>query len=124
MIKDVKLKVVGVTFKNEEDGTKRQDILDAIVDTKELLGGFIRVKLVREPFNAYDKNAVAVVTEDPLTSFDEVGKKLGYIGRDYAEILAPMMDEGKLFNVKISECAMYKNRYFCEILLNEVELHD
>lgn len=103
MIKNVKLKVVGVTFVNE-DGTSRQDII------KELKNGN-NVTLRREPTNRYDTNAVAVFTE-----YGQVG----YIGKDYSSILAPMMDAGTQLEAKIDETGEYKGKYYLSIVINEV----
>lgn len=103
MIKNVKLKVVGVTFTNE-DGTSRQGIIRELCDHDE-------ITLRREPTNRYDTNAIAV--------FTEIGQ-VGYIGKDYATILAPMMDAGTQFKVTIAETDEYKGNYYLHIIINEI----
>jgi hypothetical protein len=104
ILKNVKLKAVGVTFVNE-DGTSRQDIIGRLDEHAVIF-------LVREPENKFDKNAVKVVT-----LFGQVG----YIGRDYAEILAEMMDGGRKFSATVAEVDEYKGTNYLHVLVNEVE---
>lgn len=51
--------------------------------------------LEREPSNAFDRNAVKVVTKD--------GKLLGYLNRGLASEIAPLMDSGKRFSCLIKD---------------------
>lgn len=44
-----------------------------------------RVVLRRDPYNAYDENAIKVLAS---------GRQIGFISRDEAETLAPAMDQG------------------------------
>lgn len=53
-----------------------------------------RVELEREPHNQYDKNAIQVVAH---------GEHIGYIQRDLAALIAPMMDTGKEPHAKVIE---------------------
>lgn len=71
------LGVRGESFKNP-DGTDRQAI---IANCRE--GDSAR--LVREPKNRYDSNAIAVHV---------AGGQIGNIAKEKAEILAPLMDDG------------------------------
>jgi hypothetical protein len=103
MIKNVKLKVVGVTFANE-NGINRQDIIKGLNIGDKII-------IHREPTNRYDTNAIAVFSENG---------QIGYVGKDYASILAPMMDVGTQFDVKISDCGEYKNKYYASIIINEI----
>lgn len=103
MIKNVKLKVVGVTFTNE-DGVSRQNIIAGLKDNSMII-------LRREPTNRYDTNAVAVFTEDG---------QVGYISKDYSSILAPMMDAGTQLEAKIGEHGKFKDNYYINIIINEV----
>ena len=99
MIKNVKLKVVGVTFEGRQE-TIKQLTKDDIITIR------------REPTNRFDTNAIAVWS----------GKgQVGYIGKDYAIILAPMMDAGTKFEVTIAELNEYKNTHYIHILINEVD---
>lgn len=107
MIKNVKLKVVGVTFTNE-DGISRQDII------KELCSND-KITIRREPTNKFDTNAIAVWSEKG---------QVGYIGKDYASIISPMMDGGAQFNVTIADIDEYKNTHYLHILLNEIGTKD
>lgn len=104
MIKNVKLKVVGVTFTNE-DGIDRQFTISK-------LNKGDNITLRREPHNKYDVNAIAV--------WSDIGQ-VGYIAKDYSSIIAPMMDNGIEFKVDIAELDMYKNNYYMHITINEVD---
>ena len=98
MIKNVKLKVVGVTFEGRQEIIKQLNKDDVIT-------------IRREPTNKFDKNAIMVVSEKG---------QVGYIGKDYATILAPMMDGGTQFEAKIAELDVYKNTHYIHIMINEV----
>lgn len=101
-ISNVALKVVGVTFAND-DGTNRQQIIGAM--TKDA-----PVMLKREPHNLHDTNAIAVSSIDG---------QVGYIGKDYAKILAPLMDAGARFKARVSEVSTYKNTNYLHIIVDE-----
>ena len=106
-IANVDLKVVGVTFKNE-DGSSRKD---KIIEMSQYKDKAV-IQLEREPQNPYDPNAIKVLAD---------GKQIGYIGRDFSGILAPMMDnEFRRFTAKVKDCGEYKNRPYCEITINEL----
>ncbi len=75
-------KIAGVTF----DG--RQDIL------VNLEAG-TRLDLIREPDNPHDENAIRID--------DENGNNLGYIKAAMAKHLAPVMDSGCEYKVKVTE---------------------
>lgn len=64
-------KVVGVTFENRQEVVARLQMGD-------------RVWLEREPFNAYDTNAIRVLRNN--------GEQIGYINRHLAHSIAPVMD--------------------------------
>lgn len=106
-IKNVSLKVVGVTF-NNDDGTSRKE---TIIEMSKGNTDTIDVLLVREPDNKFDPNAIKVIAN---------GKQIGYIGKDYSSILAGFMDAGRQFTAKVKDCGEFKNRPYCEILINEV----
>lgn len=101
-IQDVIFKVVGVSFKNE-NGTSRQEIISKM--TKES-----NVVLVREPNNKYDINAVAVIAD---------GQQIGYVGKQYAELLAQFIDGGRQFKAQVEEVDKYKNTWYCKIRVGE-----
>lgn len=103
-LQNIKLKVVGVTFTNEDTKTPRQSII-AQLNTESA------VFLEREPNNKYDKNAVKVVT---------LLGQVGYIGKEYASILSEMMDSGHKFSASIAEVDTYKGNYYMQININEV----
>ena len=68
-------RIAGVTFDNP-DGSSRQELLQKLKPNAKLV-------LKREPTNQHDENAVKVLN----------GKKmLGYLPRQAAAILAPVMD--------------------------------
>lgn len=103
-ITNVDLKVVGVTFPNEDGSSRRDIILE--------MRGDEPIELVREPNNQYDANAIKVLAD---------GKQIGYIGRDYASIIAPMMDNNTAqFVAEIKDCGEYKKRPYCEITINQL----
>lgn len=107
-IQNVDLKVVGVTFTNENTGEKRADIIRELMNKD---AGDIEIKLEREPDNKYDMNAVKVFAND---------KQIGYIGKEYAQIIAPLMDEYEEFNATVKGIGEYKNRPYCEITINQL----
>lgn len=106
-ITNVDLKVVGVTFTND-DGSSRADKIIEMSQHKDTTV----IQLEREPQNPYDPNAIKVLAD---------GKQIGYIGKDYSGILAPMMDnEFRRFSARVKDCGEYKNRPYCEITINEL----
>lgn len=80
------LKVVGVSFANE-NGTSRQDIIRQC-----RIGD--KAQLVREPDNPYSKNgdAVKVLTADG---------QIGYISNDYSFWVSRLIDEGATIDAYI-----------------------
>lgn len=102
-ISNVELKVVGVTFTND-DGSDRQDIIKNLPDNVSLM-------LVRERHNKYDKNAIMVFANL---------RQIGYIGKEYAKIIAPKMDAGAQFNVSLKDKGVYEKTAYCHIVINEV----
>jgi hypothetical protein len=84
--KMTKYKVVGSAFLND-NGTSRQEIISHLTKAS-------KIKLVREPNNFYDKNAIAVYAND---------KQVGYLSAAYAEVFAPKIDGGNWFNVSVDE---------------------
>lgn len=104
-LKNIELKVVGVTFKND-DGSSRKDLILAMTDQSPVM-------LEREPNNKYDPNAIKVLTD---------GGQIGYIGKDYSAILAEYMDMGRQFTAMVKPKCVgeFKNRPFCTLLINEV----
>ena len=107
-IQNVDLKVVGVTFTNEDTGEKRSDIIRELMEKNP---EEIKIELVREPENKYDMNAIKVLAND---------KQIGYIGKEYASIISPLMDELEEFSATIKGIGEYKNRPYCEITINQL----
>lgn len=70
--------VAGVTFKNP-DGIPRRRIIERLIECEPL-------KLIREPWNERDANAIAVRRKD--------GSQIGYVKSALAKMLAPEMDSG------------------------------
>ncbi len=75
-------KVVGVSFDGRQDAT-------------EGLAGGEELALVREPNNEADPNAIAVRRSD--------GRPLGYLRRQIAAALAPLMDAGATYTASVLE---------------------
>jgi len=80
-------KVVGVTHANA-DRSQRQQII-AQCEQGE------RLRLVREPDNPHDPNAVAVVRLS--------GEQLGYLSSDLACEIAPRLDRGSRVDVEVAQ---------------------
>lgn len=105
MIKNVKLKVVGVTFDNE-DGTSRQSIIKSIGKNEKAA-----IFLKREPNNPYDRMAVAVYS---------VYGQVGYISKDYAKIISQLMDSGEKFVARVAEIDEYKDTHYLHIIIDQI----
>jgi len=73
--------VVGVQY--HVSPTTRQKIADA---------GVLKVDLVREPENQFDPNAVKVILLEHIP-----GLHIGYLPKDIAAVLAPQVDEGRIW---------------------------
>lgn len=83
----IKTKVVGVTYEG------RQSVIANMSEFDEL-------DLVRNRNNEKDENAIAVFYEDD---------QIGFLCKELAEKLAPLMDEGKEFSCEVSEITGGKN---------------
>ncbi len=59
----------------------------------------LHIHIIREPYNAYDPNALAVLVGFP----DGRINRAGYLKRETAAILAPFVDEGIRFRVSFSK---------------------
>lgn len=79
--RSVTTRVTGTSF----DG--RQNVLELLTKYHPDL---VSVKLIREPQNPYDRNAVAVVAEVS----GKVTAKLGYLAQAVAAVVAAMLDKG------------------------------
>jgi len=69
--------VVGVTYEGRQDILKTQNIGTP-------------VRLIREPHNEYDSNAIKIVLENGLS--------IGYINKDLASKIAPIIDDSNYLN--------------------------
>lgn len=78
--------VTGVTHQNR-DGTNRQTILRRCSEGDAVV-------LKREPANRYDRNAIAVFTNER--------EQIGYVPAEQTSQIAPLMDAGVLFGGRIS----------------------
>ena len=89
-------KLAGVTAKND-DGRSRQDYIRAFCTAGMAL------RLVREPSNRFDPNAVAVwITARSLVFFSS-DVQIGYINADLASELTPQIDRGTPVRASISD---------------------
>lgn len=77
---------VGLGFRLKRDV---RQVLAGSIAKRPLIG----VKLVREPENKYDENAIAVFHPERGAL---AGKHLGYLRADTAAIIAPLWDDGLL----------------------------
>lgn len=78
--------VVGLRFRWKKSG---RQTLAHIIDTRGSIKG---CKLVRQPDNPADVNAIMVMLPDRIAE----GKQLGYLTKETAEVLAPKFDSGAL----------------------------
>ena len=87
------LEVIGLRFRWKE--TARRALAGLIEQKGQVTG----CRLVREPENEYDENAIAVYLPGRLMG----GKQLGYLHRETAAVLAPKLDEGvvKIVNAEL-----------------------
>lgn len=76
-------KVAGVTFEN------RAEIIARFNDSEDL-------RLVREPKNSYDTNAVAVYAP-------RHERIIGYLNKDLAAVIAPALDEGIPYTTELTQ---------------------
>ena len=77
-------KIVGVTF-NNHNGSQRQQLITDMTRHYQRRG-FVALHLLRQQNNPHDKNAVAVL--------DPHGRQLGYLSRQVARTIAPVIDNG------------------------------
>lgn len=80
------LDVVGLRFRFKRDGRR------ALADMIAKRGSITGIKLVREPDNRADENAIKVMLPDRILD----GAHLGYLRADSAALLAPRLDAGIL----------------------------
>lgn len=111
-IQNVDLKVVGVTFSNEGTGRKRSEIIRELIAKYGDNTSDIAVELKREPDNKFDANAIMVVAD---------GEQIGYLSKEYAAIVAPLMDDCEEFTAVVKSIGEYKNRPYCEITINQLD---
>lgn len=89
-------KVAGVTA-NNSDGRSRQNYIRAFCKPG------MAVTLVREPNNAYDKNAVAVWIKIRSLIFFTANVQIGYLKAEVAEEIARYIDKGDHVSCQITE---------------------
>jgi HIRAN domain-containing protein len=82
---EMELEVIGLKFRWKKDG---RAMLARMADKADITG----IRIVREPDNKYDPNAVMVLLPERLLE----GRQLGYFHRQVAELLAPRLDSGIL----------------------------
>ena len=72
---------------------RRQNALEKLVKFRS---EDVTVQLRREPYNSYDRNAVAVYASTP----DKRSYFIGYLAKAVAFVLAPLMDKGKMPQIR------------------------
>lgn len=98
----INTKIVGVTKENDK-GIPIQAILPMINDDSDLV-------LVREKNNLYDANAIKVFADH---------QHIGYLKSSIAQQIAPLMDQGKIIDVELSEVTGGgEKNYGCNIKIN------
>lgn len=103
MIKDIYIKVVGVSFPNP-DGSSRQEVIAQIKPSD-----FIELR--REHNNPYDSNAIAVYFEN---------QQVGYVGKEDAKFLSVLWDAGSVLSAIASEVGSFEGRNYIHLLVSEV----
>lgn len=83
-------KLTGVTHDNDDTDKprNRQAIIKKFVKAEEIL------LLEREPYNQYDKNAIAVYVVPLDDPWGEDQYRVGYLTGELAKKIAPLMDSG------------------------------
>lgn len=94
MIKTRKLRVAGVTFREDYPDNLRQ--LDMMIDGDD--GEYLPVTLVREPDNEHDTNAIKVIVPALEAYFDPW---VGFIPADDAARWSPKMDAGAKYQAYV-----------------------
>ena len=77
----ITIKLAGVSFGNAQENIKKFGCQD--------IGSYA---LIREPDNSHDANAIKVSLFDIWF--------MGYVPKDIAKNLAPMMDDGRMFDAE------------------------
>lgn len=103
MIKDILVKVVGVTFLNP-DGSSRQEVIAQIKPSDF-------VELRRDYNNPYDSNAIAVYFEN---------QQVGYVNKEDAKLLSVLWDAGSVLSAVASEVGSFEGRNYLHILVSEM----
>lgn len=78
------INVVGIQYENK-DGSSRKKYLLKLTNSDT-------IKLIREPDNPYDQNAIKLVYGDNF--------QIGYIPMDKSKIIAPYLDQEYEYNVE------------------------
>ncbi len=70
-----------------------------------------KLSLVREPTNVYDSNAIKVIWRD---------QAIGYIPKEIAENIAPLMDRGEIFNIVVYDIEEFSDKIHITISKNVI----
>ena len=100
-MRSIKTKVVGVTFQNP-NGIERQSLLFVMQKRIKSDRGEL-IMLRRDHSNPHDKNAVAVLNGR--------GEQLGYLSRNVAKTIAPLMDKGTYISIKTLQITGGESRF-------------
>ncbi|RMG98279.1 MAG: hypothetical protein D6706_07435 [Chloroflexi bacterium] len=84
---EIKTKIAGVSFDND-DGSSRQEIIRRRVRSGQTL------RLIREPGNKYDRNAIGVWVEWKRPLLGMKRAQVGHIGSHISAEIAPLIDAG------------------------------
>lgn len=96
---NIVVRISGVTYEG------RQEIIAKMHKTDE-------IKMRRDKFNKYDENAIGV--------YNSNNQNVGWIPRDVATILAPNIDKGKKYKIKINKIHGGNGyNYGIEVLITE-----
>lgn len=97
MIKTRKIRVAGVTFRENYPDNLRQ--LDKLCDDLDEDQEYFPVELVRDPENSHDPDAIKVLVPALATYFDPW---VGFVPAEDAAKWAPKMDAGATYRAYVS----------------------
>lgn len=98
------LDVTGLKFRWTKDGRR------TIAGMIEKRGSINGIRLVREPNNKFDENAIMVCLPEKIIE----GKQLGYLRATAAELLAPRLDDKTLVVVSARLEELYSEQDYNE----------
>jgi hypothetical protein len=91
--------IVGLRFRFKRDGRR------ALADMIAKRGSITGMRLIREPDNRADPNAIMVCLPQRILD----GKQLGYLHKETAAVLAPALDSGRTVVLRATLESLYED---------------